>query len=122
MVEDRAGPQGGGDVLRADCDPGPEEAGPGLPEEVRRLLAQASLPRRRAARRADAYLDHAVARPAGDRSLLADRDRLAAALGGSRRGEDAAEDGVPELPGGRKRGEDSAWTERANGCGGGERG
>src|SRR5258706_12134715 len=93
MVEDRAGPQGGGDVLRADCDPGPEEAGPGLPEEVRRLLAQASLPRRRAARRADAYLDHAIARPAGDRPLLADRDRLAAAFAGFPGGEDAPGEG-----------------------------
>ena len=50
VVEDRAGLQGLGDVLGADGDPRAEEAGPGVPEEVRPLLAQAPVPRRRAAR------------------------------------------------------------------------
>src|SRR5205823_7857421 len=98
LVEDRAGPQGRRDVFRADRDPRAEEAGPGLPQEVRRLLAQAPVPRRRAARRADPRLDHRVARPPGDRSLLADRDRLAAALRATRRGENAPQDGLAELP------------------------
>ena len=66
---------------RADRDPRAEEAGSGVPEEVRPVLAQAPVPRRRAARRADASLDQRGARPAGDRQLLADRDRLADALG-----------------------------------------
>ena len=89
VVEDRAGPQGRGDVLGADRDPRAEKARSGLPREVRPLLAQAPLPRRRAARRADARLDQRGARPPGDRPLLANRDRLAAAVRGPGRREDA---------------------------------
>ena len=50
VVEDRAGLQGRRHVFGADRDPRAEEAGPGIPEEVRRVLAQALVPRRGAAR------------------------------------------------------------------------
>ncbi len=43
--------QGDDDVLGADRDPRAEEAGPGVPEEVRPVVAAAAVPGRRAARR-----------------------------------------------------------------------
>ena len=45
------------DVLRAHGDPRAEEAGPGVPDEVRPVLAQGPVPGRRAAGRADRALD-----------------------------------------------------------------
>jgi propionyl-CoA synthetase len=48
LVEDRSRAQGLGDVLGAHCDSGVEEAGSGLPEEVRLEFAQVSFSRGRA--------------------------------------------------------------------------
>ena len=75
LVEDRPGLQGRRDVLGADGDPCAEKAGRLVPEEIRPELAQAPVPRRRAARRTDPPLDSRGPRPPGDRSLLADRNR-----------------------------------------------
>src|SRR5205814_10425687 len=74
-----------------------EEARRVLHQEIRLRVAQASLPRRRTARRTDAQMDQRVAWPTGDRPLLANGDRMAASLGTSRRREDAAQDGLAEL-------------------------
>ena len=59
-----AGPQGDGDVLVADGDPRAEEAGPGVHDEARPVVAALPVPRRRAARRADGALGVRVARRA----------------------------------------------------------
>ena len=77
LVEDRAGLQGDGDVLGADRDPRAEEAGSGVPEEVRPVepAGICSSPASRSTSRPT--LDLRGAGQAGDRPLLADRDRLA---------------------------------------------
>ena len=53
LVEPGREVQGDGDVQRADRGARAEEAGPGLPEEVRPVLAARAVPGRRAAGRAD---------------------------------------------------------------------
>jgi propionyl-CoA synthetase len=56
LVEDRRREQRPDDVHLADGDPRAQEAGPGVHEATRRLLAQVPVPRGRAARRADRAL------------------------------------------------------------------
>ena len=77
LVEDRPGLQGDVMFTAPTATPRAEEAGSGLPQEVRSVVAAPPVPRRRAARRADRALDRGRARQADHRPLLADRDRLA---------------------------------------------
>ncbi len=58
LVADRREVQGQCDVLGADRGARAEEAGSGLPEEVRPLELETFVPRRRAARPADPRMDH----------------------------------------------------------------
>ena len=85
LVADRREVQGQRDVLGADRDARAEEAGSGLPAQVRPVEPQAPVPRRRAARPADPRVDHGRTQAAGDRQLLADRNRLADAVHRARR-------------------------------------
>jgi propionyl-CoA synthetase len=78
-----------GDVLGADRRARAEEAGSGLPQETRHFVAAPHLPGRRAAGRADPRVAHERARQAGDRQLLADRNRLADPVRTARRRTDA---------------------------------
>ncbi len=84
LVEPRREVQGQRDVLGADGDPRTQEAGSGLPAQVRPVEPEALVPRRRTARPADPRVDHGRTETAGHRQLLADRDRLADALDGAR--------------------------------------
>ena len=58
LVADRREVQGHGDVLGADGRARTQEAGSGLPQEVRSVVAEAPVPGRRAARRDLARVDH----------------------------------------------------------------
>ena len=61
LVADRRRAQGAHDVQLADRDTRAEKAGSGVHEEARRLVAALSVPRRRAARRADRALGGGLA-------------------------------------------------------------
>ena len=78
LVEPGREVQGDRDVQRTDRGACAEEAGPGVPEEVRPVLAARAVPGRRAAGRADGASGSPTAWASPDhRQLLADRDRLA---------------------------------------------
>ncbi len=103
LVEDRAGPPRERHVHRADGAARAEEAGPGVPRQVRPRVAAPPVPRRRAARRADGALDRRGAGQADLRPLLADRDRLGHPRAGARGRAAAGQVRQPELRGLRLR-------------------
>jgi acyl-CoA synthetase (AMP-forming)/AMP-acid ligase II len=74
-----------------------------LAAQVRPVLAEAPVPRRRAAGPADPRMDHGRTEAAGDRQLLADRNRLADPVHGARRRRDQDQVRHAELPGIRLR-------------------
>ena len=115
LVEDRRREQGEDDVQLADRDPRAEEAGPGVHEAARPVVAQVPVPRRRAARRADRALGGRLAGRADRRQLLADRDRLADPVGAAGRRGDAAQVRQPVVPGVRLRRAAAARRHRRRG-------
>jgi propionyl-CoA synthetase len=91
LVEDRAGQQGERDVLLADRGARAEEAGSGIHDQARPRIAQRICSSRASRWTSRPTLDQRGARQAGDRPLLADRDRLADPVRGAGRGADAGQ-------------------------------